>query len=60
MILDGKKVADILDEYEKDLFHRHIALVLGKSPDGITIITAAQVEAVREIRNRLGIPEIKA
>ena len=60
MILDGKKVFAILDEYEKDLFNEHIKLVMEKNYDGQTNITAAKVLAVREIRDRLGIPEIKA
>lgn len=63
MILDGfaaKKVAEILDEYEKDLWNEHIKLSMQKAPDKKTTITAAQVMAVREIRARLGLPEITA
>lgn len=61
MTLDGKKVMEILDEYERDLFNKHVKSVMDmESNHEITVITAAQVMAVREIRDRLGIPEIKA
>lgn len=60
MIIDTKEIVRVLDEYEKDLFEHHIKLVLAKSKDELTVITAAQVVAVREIRDRLKLPEIKA
>lgn len=60
MMIELKKVIDTLNDYEKELFDEHIKLVMQKSPDVKTTITAAQVSAVREIRNRLGVPEIKA
>lgn len=60
MILDAKEVLRVLEEYEKDLFEEHIKLVMAKTYGGETNITAAKVLAVREIRDRLGIPEIKA
>lgn len=69
MILEGKKILEILEDYEKELFNTNIKLVAQKeSPfmdkrdarDRLRTITAAQVVAVREIRDRLGIPEIKA
>lgn len=60
MILDGKKVLDVLAEYEKDLVETHIKAILSSDSGNITTITAAQIEAVREIGNRLQSPEIKA
>lgn len=60
MTLDGKKVMEILDAYEKDLFEDHIRLVLSTNEEKVTIITAAKINAVREIRDRIGLPEIKA
>jgi hypothetical protein len=60
MILDGKKVFEALDEYEKELFNEHINQILKKENENVTTITAAKVMAVREIRDRLGVSEIKA
>ena len=66
MIIDAKDVIRILDEYEKDLFEKHMKVVLSDDKtnqyvgSNITIITAAQIQAVREIRDRLKLPEIKA
>lgn len=59
-IIEVKKIAEVLDEYEKDLFNEHIKMVMLKASDAKTTITAAKVSAVREIRDRLGVPEIKA
>lgn len=57
LILEPKKVLEVFDEYEKELFEEHMKLVMKKSPDTKTTITAAQVTAVREIRARIGLPE---
>ena len=69
MILEAKRVLEVLAEYEKELFNAHIKLTMQRDissmdsrekRDRQKTITAAQVEAVREIRDRLNIPEIKA
>jgi hypothetical protein len=64
MILDGKKVFAALDEYEADVKEKHIRAVLEISDkeerDRKTTIAAVEIRTVREIRDRLGIPEIKA
>lgn len=64
MILDGKKVFDLLDTYEKDALEVHLKAVLGidnkDERDRKTTIAAVEVRTIREIRDRLGIPEIKA
>lgn len=69
MIIELKKVIDILNEYENELFNANIRLVTQKDSasadtrekrDRLRTITAAQVTAVREIRDRLNVPEIKA
>lgn len=69
MILDGKDVQRILDEYEKEIYNEHIKLIVQRESSSVDTrekrdrqktITAVQVTTVREIRNRLGIPEIKA
>jgi hypothetical protein len=60
MILEAKKVLEILQEYELDLLEQHLKAVLSEKSDSATTITAVAIRTVREIRDRLGIPEIKA
>ena len=60
MILDGKKVFETLAQYEKDLLEEHQLIVLKAKNDDQTVITAAQIRAVREIMDRLSVQEIKA
>lgn len=60
MILDGKKVMEILSEFEKDLMEQHLVDILDKKESSITTITAAKIFTIREIRDRLGVSEIKA
>lgn len=60
MIYQAKDIIKVLDEYETDLWEEHRKIVLQKKNDDQTVITAAQIQAVREIRDRLKLPEIKA
>lgn len=60
MIYQAKDIIKVLDEYETDLWEEHREIVLQKKNDDQTVITAAQIQAVREIRDRLKLPEIKA
>jgi hypothetical protein len=59
-LIEAKKIQKVLDEYEKDLVETHLKEIVQVKTTGITVITAAKIQAVREIRDRLGIPEIKA
>ncbi len=49
---------DLLDE--KDLLEKHIVEIVDKKDLSVTTITAAKILTVREIRDRLGVSEIKA
>lgn len=66
---DAKEAIKVFDEYEAEIVNTHIKLLTQKESasadtrekrDRLKTITAAQIQAVREIRDRLGIPEIKA
>jgi hypothetical protein len=64
MILDAKKVFELLDGYEKDALEKHMAGVLSVADKDVrdrqTTIAAVEVRTIREIRDRLCAPEIKA
>jgi hypothetical protein len=69
MIFEAKRILEILEAYEHELYNAHIKLIAQRESksmekmevrDRLKTITAAQVEAVREIRERFCIPEIKA
>jgi len=60
MIIDAKDIIKVLDEYELDILEDHIKEILMEESRNITAITAAKIKAVREIRDRLKLPEIKA
>ena len=59
-LIEAKEIQKILGRYEQDLLEAHLKTVMQAKKDDQTVITAAQIQAVREIRDRLGIPEIKA
>ncbi len=69
MILDGKEVQKVLDVAENDFLEKQRSLMTNKNPEfmfddkqlmRLNLMTAVQIQTVREIRDRLGIPEIKA
>ena len=64
MILDGKKVLELLDNYEKDAMEKHMNAVLATANDAErdrqTTIAAVEVRTIREIRDRMAAPEMKA
>jgi len=69
MIFEAKKVLEIFAEYENEIFNKHIKILMQREPasmdkrdarDRLKDITAAQVMAARELRDRFNIPEIKA
>lgn len=69
MILDGKMVFDVITDYETELFNKHIKVLMQRDTasmdkrdarDRLKDMTAAQITAVRELKDRLSVLEIKA
>lgn len=64
MIFEAKKILEVLAEFESDSWNEHAKACLNISDrderDRKTTITATKISVVREIRDRLRLPEIKA